>query len=550
MGQPQIILLPKQRYFSWVRAAKDYVLHFGPNLTSDPGTAARIPGRTVTIANLPDGYGRNIVTWFSQNHPDLALDVIETEGPDDFQETLARRIRNEDQFGEGERPDNVIFNPTPTTPFRLQWPTDYAKVTQEFGRNPQIYKRFGLPGHEGIDIRAPMNANVYACADGEVYATHDGGGGHVYGLHIRIRHRDGYKTIYAHLIRILVNVGQQVRAGDLIGLADSTGNSTGSHLHLTLKKEGATAAGLTNYPSDIIDPTPFLIFPDDDTPAANDFGWPFGKSLVGLHGRADGPMQEADFELVRVGNIEAVKLVSTAPPENTDRLRQINPNMFIMVRLFAAFQNRQVSAADFANWLEHDMSRFYDRGIRYFEVHNEPNLQIEGWTHSWNDGAQFGSWLIDVVTRLKRTFPEAKFGYPGLSPGGNIDGQRFDAWTFLDQSDFAVQACDWLGVHCYWIDENDRNSRTGGQVWRGFRDRYPDKLIFITEFSNPTDHTGLRTKAEQYVRYYQELRTTPGIGGAFAFVASASAFFPHEAWRDESGALTVIPQIVGSRPAF
>jgi murein DD-endopeptidase MepM/ murein hydrolase activator NlpD len=47
-----------------------------------------------------------------------------------------------------------------------------------------------------------------------------------------------YHTIYAHLSRIDVQVDQNVAAGDLIGLADNTGNSFGSHLHLTLKIDG------------------------------------------------------------------------------------------------------------------------------------------------------------------------------------------------------------------------------------------------------------------------------------------------------------------------
>jgi len=143
------------------------------------------------------------------------------------------------------------------TEFRLRWPTDYHKITQPFGVNPQNYAKYGLPGHEGLDIQAPYGSNVYACADGLIYFV---GWGSAYGNQIRIDHENNFKTIYAHLLKPLVKVGNRVREGQLIGYADSTGNSTGSHLHLTLKKNGATAAKETAYPNDIVDPTPYLYF--------------------------------------------------------------------------------------------------------------------------------------------------------------------------------------------------------------------------------------------------------------------------------------------------
>ncbi len=395
-----------------------------------------------------------------------------------------------------------------------------------------------------------MGTNVYAAADGEVFQTNDGvlanGQTHAYGIHVRIQHQDGYQTIYAHFTKYLVSVGQQVKAGDLIGLADSTGNSTGSHLHLTLKKQGATAAGLTNYPNDIIDPTPFLQDAATVAPPPVTYNWPYGKCLVGLHGRADGRLTESDYPVIQTARAEAVKLLSSAGPESVDRLRQINGNMFIMVRLFAAFQGRTVRPDEFASWVQDDMAGFYNRGIRYFEVHNEVNLQIEGWTSSWQDGRQFGSWLIEVVKRLKQKFPEAKFGYPGLSPGGNT-GQRMNSSVFLEQSDESVRFCDWLACHCYWISDADQLSPTGGLVYEEYRRRYPDKLLFITEFSNPTDNTDLATKGRQIVNYYKRLRDLPGMGAAFAFLLSASAYFPNEAWRLEDGTVTPIPGIVGAR---
>ena len=72
-------------------------------------------------------------------------------------------------------------------------------------------------------------------------------GGHNYGVHVRVDHGNGYETTYAHLDKRIVNVGNTVVSGQVIGFADNTGNSSGSHLHLTLKKDGV-----------IVDPMPFL----------------------------------------------------------------------------------------------------------------------------------------------------------------------------------------------------------------------------------------------------------------------------------------------------
>ena len=70
---------------------------------------------------------------------------------------------------------------------------------------------------------------------------------------------DTYEMIYAHMeSQSKLSVGQVIQKGDFIGLADSTGNSTGSHLHFTLKKRGAKAAGKTDYKNDIIDPTNYF----------------------------------------------------------------------------------------------------------------------------------------------------------------------------------------------------------------------------------------------------------------------------------------------------
>lgn len=115
------------------------------------------------------------------------------------------------------------------------WPADATAVTQDWGANPQNYARFNLPGHDGIDIAAPTGAPIYAIGPGTVYRVERDADAHNYGIHVRIQHAGGVQSIYAHFEEALVAVGDEVIGGQVIGLADSTGNSSGAHLHLSMK---------------------------------------------------------------------------------------------------------------------------------------------------------------------------------------------------------------------------------------------------------------------------------------------------------------------------
>ncbi len=106
-------------------------------------------------------------------------------------------------------------------------PTDYTRISSPFGTrvHPITRKKHT---HKGVDMAAPRMTPIYATADGEVtYANYNGG----YGNFVKINHRNGYKTAYAHLHKISVNKGQSVKRGDLIGYVGTTGRSTGNHLH-------------------------------------------------------------------------------------------------------------------------------------------------------------------------------------------------------------------------------------------------------------------------------------------------------------------------------
>jgi murein DD-endopeptidase MepM/ murein hydrolase activator NlpD len=104
--------------------------------------------------------------------------------------------------------------------------------------NPIITSRFGWRSsgyHYGIDLAAPMGADITAAEDGVVtYADWCGN----YGYLIKVQHSGGYETYYAHCSKIIAQVGDEVQKDQLIGLVGSTGRSSGPHVHMEIRYEG------------------------------------------------------------------------------------------------------------------------------------------------------------------------------------------------------------------------------------------------------------------------------------------------------------------------
>ena len=109
-----------------------------------------------------------------------------------------------------------------------------GRITSRYGmrRHPILgYRRM----HSGLDFRARHGTPIYAATDGTVnYAGRNGG----YGNYVRIRHAGNLATGYAHMSRIAVRNGEQVRRGQVIGYVGSTGLSTGPHLHYEMYRGG------------------------------------------------------------------------------------------------------------------------------------------------------------------------------------------------------------------------------------------------------------------------------------------------------------------------
>lgn len=111
-------------------------------------------------------------------------------------------------------------------------PLPSARVSSNYGGRTMGGR---AENHSGLDLAAPAGTPIYATGPGIVTKS---GWGTGYGQYVEINHGNGYLTRYAHASRLIVNVGDQVEAGDHIANVGCTGRCTGPHLHYEVVKDG------------------------------------------------------------------------------------------------------------------------------------------------------------------------------------------------------------------------------------------------------------------------------------------------------------------------
>jgi len=96
-------------------------------------------------------------------------------------------------------------------------------------------KTQGIHGYNAVDLAVPIGTPILASADGEVIISRTSGWNGGYGNYIVVRHPNGTQTLYAHISKNNVSVGNTVKQGDVIGLVGTSGKSTGPHLHFEIR---------------------------------------------------------------------------------------------------------------------------------------------------------------------------------------------------------------------------------------------------------------------------------------------------------------------------
>ena len=150
----------------------------------------------------------------------------------------AEKEYNEQKRKEEQAQQKPSSRPNSTVTDGIKWtmPCSYVRLSSPYG-----YRTHPISGqwkfHSGVDLAGPEGTPIVATRDGTVTAAayHSGNGNYV-----TINHGDGFSSSYLHMTRDTVSVGQEVKAGQLIGYMGNTGYSKGSHLHFTIYYNGST----------------------------------------------------------------------------------------------------------------------------------------------------------------------------------------------------------------------------------------------------------------------------------------------------------------------
>lgn len=153
-----------------------------------------------------------------------------------IEESRRQEALEQSRQEETKKPNTGGSSGSTNNPAGVRWrvPCDYIKVTSPFG-----YRWHPTTGewsmHKGVDLGAPKGTPIYATRSGTVsIASYSATAGN----YVQINHGDGYSSIYMHMTHYVVEEGQYVKAGQLIGYVGSTGRSTGPHLHFGISYKG------------------------------------------------------------------------------------------------------------------------------------------------------------------------------------------------------------------------------------------------------------------------------------------------------------------------
>lgn len=260
--------------------------------------------------------------------------------------------------------------------------------------------------------------------------------------------------------------------------------------------------------------------------------WPYAYQMACLHGSANPAMAYYDdqaWKAIADCAMKGLKFIANADIDGSavNRARSLGYQAF-EGRIMNVLTNQAKDGATYCAEVADAILRLYQAEVRYFEVHNEPNLIREGYglydpvtKAGWRNATEFAIFLRQALGFLRPRFREAKLGLPALSPGPTVAGVRFDSvkfWTEL-MTTGVMEEFDWVAYHVYWDDMTGDYIRAAHQVAE-FCAAIPNKGVMVTEFSNANPKIDKVTKGDQYVKFFKLLQSLgiPNLYASFLYV--------------------------------
>lgn len=193
--------------------------------------AINVDNKTIDHVNTMEEAENIVATVKAEIKDDINMDIIKTYTKD-VQEisnieisTVSTNIINRikaDKKAERKKQESTLNG------IYLAVNPVSGNITSRFGSREAIRDH----EHKGLDIATKTGTPIKSVADGTIIHSGTMGG---YGNLIIIDHGNGVKTYYGHCSKLYVKKGETVKAGEIIAAVGSTGNSTGSHLHLEVR---------------------------------------------------------------------------------------------------------------------------------------------------------------------------------------------------------------------------------------------------------------------------------------------------------------------------
>lgn len=288
---------------------------------------------------------------------------------------------------------------------------------------------------------------------------------------------------------------------------------------------------------DPITPVPTPVPPPpggvDPTPDPGE-GVPVDFFRAGLHASVGGNVTQGEIALHQSILPNLTKVITRNRTEDVRRLAVALPGVPFVIGLEQDNWNAETTPQQFVNnvlpSLRQHLNTLGQRSV-LIELHTEPNLRVQGWGISWQNGTQFGEWYNNVAAILRDEGIEAPFIVPGLHPAGGIPNVSYETDTFFRQMMRVVSDYQAIGIHKFWGASGPLNSVINDVKQAAEDTRNFGRPLIVTEASNDAINVSRYQKGQSYRQFVDGLKDVDGLYGVtFLVAASNDPDFARDVW--------------------